>query len=170
MMRERHSDLKFITERHKPDVLHRLGPTFFMAYNKTVSRPRSVDAMRYITTRHYLADYLLPGHETWLALRMDLLSAVQGLRPTRRFKQAEYEWALESGYIPVIFNAVDMSEHREAAETWEEPIPGSVSGPGASAEPRERSRQRVLRPASDVETHRRATKKSPKKSAKRGNR
>jgi len=135
MMREEFPTLKFITERHQPDLLHRLGPTFFMAYNKKVLRPRTVEEIRYVTTPHYLADYLLPGHETWLALRNDILENVRNFRNTSRFRQAEFERAMQMGYVPVYYDHVEFGPGDVAAESWRRTVPGAASGGTAPAPP-----------------------------------
>lgn len=126
MLRERHPDITFVTEKHKPDILHRLGPTFFQAYNKGIEAPRTVADMRLIDEPYYLADFLLPGHETWLSLRTDLLERVPGFRVTDHFVHNEYQRAMELGYVPVFYAGIDPDASDLAAETWLHTVPAGL--------------------------------------------
>ncbi|MEI2825144.1 MAG: hypothetical protein V9F04_01190 [Dermatophilaceae bacterium] len=79
-MQERFPKVTFITEPIACDVVHTLSPTFQQHW-AWVQPPQKAEDVYPITTPHFLADFLLPGHEIWGAMRYVGLSAVLWAAP-----------------------------------------------------------------------------------------
>lgn len=129
MMRERHPHVMFVTEKHKPDIIHRLGATFFQAYNKSQDAPQTIQDIRYVDEPQYLADFILPGHETWLSFRFDIVARVPGLITSDSFREAEFNRALQMGYVPLMFGGFDWEASDVAAESWRTTVPDALLTP-----------------------------------------
>lgn len=129
MLNERHPQVTFVTEKHKPDILHRLGATFFQAYNKSRDEPSSLEEVRFIDEPHYLADFILPGHETWLSFRFEIPGRVPGVTVTDSFRANEFNRALEMGYVPLMFGGFDWNQSDVARESWRYTVPNDLAGP-----------------------------------------
>ncbi|MFM7050632.1 MAG: hypothetical protein ACKOYN_00660 [Planctomycetota bacterium] len=91
----------FCTEGRNPDLMHALAPTWVDAFgtNKYQATSGSLIASRFV-----LADWLLPGHETWAGVmwnrsdRTELQTEIGG--STRR---AEIDRLRLLGFVPVLF-------------------------------------------------------------------
>jgi len=156
MMQVRYPGVRFITERNKPDVLHRLAPTYYQAYDKTIRNPSSLSEIRVIDEPLYLADYLLPGHETWLSLRYILVDRARGIDVDDDFNRREYERALRNGFIPVTFGLEGGFESSDtAAHSWQNTVPPGTrvdTEPVEEATPTPRAAQQ-LKENRKVRTH-----------------
>lgn len=96
MMQRRAPGVKFIVEPMSGDLLHTLAPGFLLA-----TRPIQHISQR-LNTRHRLADYLNPGHETWGFIRRDRLASALGNQPTDAEVQAEVARVAALGYVPCV--------------------------------------------------------------------
>ncbi len=119
ILNERYPDITFVAEKHKPDIVHRLAGNFYQAYNKGRSNPSSVEEVRKITNPHPLSNFVLPGSEIWLSFRFEIPERVPGFIATPEFQRSEFEWALEGGYIPIMFGMYDWDPSTRAANYWE---------------------------------------------------
>ena len=158
IMRERYPMLKFITEKHKPDILHRLGPTFYQAYRKHFDDPQNVDDMRLIETPHYLADFLLPGHETWLSQREVLLERAPDVESDEALMRSEYERALSWGYIPLVLGNVSPDRADRAVESWRFTVPEGIEREPAIPESPQEAGPEARAPQLSAEAPRRGVK------------
>jgi len=98
----RHPGVRFVTEKQKPDVLHRLAPTYFFAYDHEGGAARSAEAASFLTRRHALADLLNPGHESWAGMNFTLLKTRLGRDLETYDRQKELIRMMELGYTPVV--------------------------------------------------------------------
>ena len=117
MLKRRAPNVTFVTEPPCGDVIHLLAPAFLVA-----TRPANQIQLR-LNQPHALADYLVPGHETWGLIRRDRLTSALGKPPTDADVQAEVARVAALGYVPCVGLALDFSEGGEgdrfmAAETW----------------------------------------------------
>lgn len=132
-MQERAPGVKFVTEPSNCDVIHRLAPTFVDGWTSDPN-PRNTDELYRVKNPNYLADFLLPGHETWVGLRWDLWSTHFGQSPgMQRIRQDIIRHA-NMGYVPVVFYDVPASTQFRAAPSWTETVPQDLRiAPGAPA-------------------------------------
>ncbi len=119
MMKERQPNMRFLTEDALPDVFHVLAPTW--AYAKDLRGPK------------VLADFLIPGHETWGGI---MFNTYPGPKMSRAQREAEIERVAALGFVPVVFDdGLNISTLRaNAAESWTSSIPAELQ-PGASSSP-----------------------------------
>jgi hypothetical protein len=137
-------------------VLHRLGPTFYQAYRKNAESADDIDDLRLVDGPLFLADFLIPGHETWLSIRGHLLDRADGVEADEAFMQQEYHRALGWGYVPLVFSDITPSRHDEAAETWRFTVPDEIGAdPGEPAPNRKAPQLSAEPPSTDVRSHRR---------------
>lgn len=108
MLRERYPAVKFIGEVSLADIYHVYAPTFVFGSQ--------------ITTPHYLADFLLPGQETWLMVGYDALRPGETELQTRA---REMKRAADMGYVALVNSNVPITPDLAAAEGWAA-LPDSV--------------------------------------------
>ncbi|MFM7052734.1 MAG: hypothetical protein ACKOYN_11495 [Planctomycetota bacterium] len=91
----------FCTEGRNPDIMHALAPTWVDAFGTNKYQPTSGPL---IASRFVLADWLLPGHETWAGVmwnrsdRTELQTEVGGAS-----RRAEIDRLRLLGFVPVLF-------------------------------------------------------------------
>lgn len=108
MLRERYPNVKFTSEVSLADVYHVYAPTFLFGNQ--------------VETPHYLADFLLPGQETWVICGYD------APRPGETANQAltrEMSRIADMGYVPLVNTNIPVTPDLLAAEGWNA-LPDSV--------------------------------------------
>jgi len=132
MMRERAPGVTFITEPVRADILHTLAPTLVFASKGRAQTPK------------ILADFLLPGHETWGLIRFGDIEADLGRPLSQAERHAEVVRVAALGYVPVFGdrNANPTDPAFQAAESWRTTVPQDLriervgaSGPDGSGHP-----------------------------------
>jgi len=113
MMQDRAPGVRFVLEPISGDVLHRLAPAFLVA-----TRPAQAADLR-LEAPHALADYLLPGHETWGLIRRDRLESFLGRSATDADAASEARRVAALGYVPVVGFHIEARGAFEAAESWD---------------------------------------------------
>lgn len=102
-LQERYPGVTFITEKQKPDFIHRIAPTYFFAYNRAAKNVTSIHDAAFLTQRHTLADLLNPGHESWAGVEFTQLRRHLGVKMTPEIRLGEIRRLLDLGYVPVVF-------------------------------------------------------------------
>lgn len=125
MMQQRAPGVKFITEARNCDVMHSIAPTLFDVY-PTAEEVRAGEAPVRITEPFYLADFLLPGHETWGALAFDRVRDRRGTPMSATEQRAEMTRASAAGYSIVAFNMEQLASGYDAAESWNTTVPADI--------------------------------------------
>ena len=112
-MREHAPTVTFITEPARADFLHTLAPTFIFASRGQARTPK------------ILADFLLPGHETWGLIKFSMLEEELGRTMSEAERRAEVERVAALGYVPVFgdLNVNPADPAFQAAETWRTTVP-----------------------------------------------
>lgn len=111
MMKDRYPDLGFVVEPSGPDFQHVIAPTW-------------VEGLHHITTPPILADFLVPGHETWCNTRMDLWQHFRGQVPNDAIKNGYWQQLADMGYVVVSYEVYTrMTQPWEAKEGWLRNIP-----------------------------------------------
>lgn len=111
-LQDRAPGTKFVTEPVCGDVLHRVVPAFQVA-----TRPLNEADLR-VETRHYLADFINPGHELWGHIREDRLEDYLGHEPSDEDFAEEARRVAALGYIPSITRPVAVEPGFFAVESW----------------------------------------------------
>ena len=122
-MRQRAPGVRFVTEPMSCDILHRLTPTLVDAW-RDPDHPQSPEELYAIHHPNYLADFLLPEHEIWGALRWDGWVQHFGHPPTAARMRADAMAVAACGYVPVLFGTVPVPNRNfSARRTWETTVP-----------------------------------------------
>ncbi len=125
-MRQRQPNIKFISELSPPDIIHSLAGSFLFEWNVGENE------------KPLLADFLLPGHETWVSVWGQELTRELGRRPTMAEFVRVYQRYSDSGYVVLDMNTVPLPPTVTAARTWETAIPPElrtpVGGPSSTAQ------------------------------------
>lgn len=123
-MQERFPKVTFITEPIACDVVHTLSPTFQQHWAWT-QPPQKAEDVYPITTPHFLADFLLPGHEIWGAMRYSDYQQFYGQRPTTNKILQDMAATAAMGYVPAYAEAIDLNSSAlfNAAESWKVTLP-----------------------------------------------
>ncbi len=101
-------NVRFCTEGRAPDVLHRLSPTWLDFWRFA---PDRFGESTMIRGPFLLADWLLPGHETWAAMLFDRSGngSLHGQAGDPAAQRSKVDWAARQGYVPVVFTSMDVS-------------------------------------------------------------
>lgn len=123
-LRRMYPHMTFITEPITCDVLHSLGPTFNIAWRggDTTGRPETRYRLR---TAHYLADYLLPGHEIWGQFRYD----VSRIASNAARLQQDAEYIAATGQVALMASSrltLPNAAAAAAAPTWIQTVPDAL--------------------------------------------
>ncbi|MBX3354039.1 MAG: hypothetical protein KF684_14005 [Phycisphaeraceae bacterium] len=106
-LRQANPGVTYITSPACGDLIHTLAPAMLVANAPSSSPSTGVD------TRFFLADYLVPGHETWGLIRVDRLGSPHddGIRD-------EIFRIVEKGFVPVVVPPLQIDRRVVAEETW----------------------------------------------------
>ncbi len=125
-MQERAPNVKFITEPISCDVMHTIAPTFYRGTLRAQHTPQTVEDLMVVTSPHYMADFLLPGHEICASFSYSGHRQHFGIYPNDAMVQRDAELIASMGYRPIM--GVEQQQLRpiHAAETWNETVPADI--------------------------------------------
>ncbi len=107
-MRARAPTIKFITEPSNSDYIHVHVPTFYLSKD--------------IHSENRLADFLVPGHESW--------AQVPGPSGTTETEiRLEARRVARLGFAPVLMKTISVGPEENAAESWNVSVPKSLRDP-----------------------------------------
>jgi hypothetical protein len=109
-MRAATPGVTYITEPTCGDLLHTLAGALLIA------QPTEDSPSVALNTRFFLADYLVPGHETWGLIRVDRMGG-----PSDDGIREEIFRLAERGFVPVVVPPVQVDRRIVAEETWRDP-------------------------------------------------
>ncbi|MFI4893795.1 MAG: hypothetical protein ACIAQ0_10235 [Phycisphaerales bacterium JB058] len=123
-MRRVYPSMTFVAEPMCADFIQVDAPGFMIAY-AAKKGARSDRDFHKLKTPHYLADFLMPGHESWAYFRY---SEIQRVRPgniSSARVQSDASALAKLGFVPVIVSTVNLSDpdRARAARTWETTVP-----------------------------------------------
>ncbi len=128
-MNQRGPGLKFIVEPSGCDIIHRLGPIVVDGFQDPGPSPQSPEALYRIKAPNYLADFLLPGHETWALMHWEAWEHHFHHPPSGDRMRQDCIKVAAYGYVPVVFHeSVQASSQFKAAKSWEDSIPEDLQG------------------------------------------
>lgn len=119
MLRERYPNVKFIGEVSIADIYHVYAGTFVFGHQ--------------IQGPNYLADFLLPGQETWYMCGFESILPGETEAQTRN---REMRRAAEMGYVPLVNSNVPITTDLLASEGWTalpDSVRPTVNGGGGAA-------------------------------------
>ncbi|MCC6285999.1 MAG: hypothetical protein IT439_12000 [Phycisphaerales bacterium] len=122
-LRERYPGVKFVVEPKANDLYHTLAAGYFRGYEipDSATDPSDVHAL---DSPHYLADFLVPGHETWAMMRWEMYMDFFGVPATEDKMREDIYDAAAKGYVPLVATGVDIDPALAvAAESWTYTVP-----------------------------------------------
>jgi len=123
MVKARHPQIHFVSEAVASDILHNEDPTYLAGYN--FNTPSSPADLYPITTPHYLADFVNPGHEMWIGYQYSH-QADFGMAVTPALVESDARRFASWGYVPVMFNDFTPGPETLAAESWRRTVPADL--------------------------------------------
>lgn len=106
-MKAAYPELQFCSEGRAPDVLHALSSTWIDGYRY----PRATDRDEFVAIdRFRVADYLLPGHETWVGMSFDRSTnpALWGPTSSQSSREALIRDTIARGFVPIVWTGSDL--------------------------------------------------------------
>ncbi|MBL8761574.1 MAG: hypothetical protein JNL50_09760 [Phycisphaerae bacterium] len=130
MMRARHPRVTFVTEPITSDLVHRLSPTFLQCWSRRFPAQSEADLYP-VKGPHYLADFLLPGHEIWGAYQYLAWSQFHGRQPTLEEVEQHMQSIAEKGFVPTMLTYQNPNTRGgfNAAESWDLTVPEDLRIP-----------------------------------------
>lgn len=122
-LQEAYPTVKFCIEPVTNDIMHRLAPTYVLGW--TVGEVNTPEDINDLNNPHYLADLLLPGHESWGAFSYHR-HRPRNFPVTPEIVQADMERIAAYGYVPVIYESPIDPTNVRAAESWLDTLPADV--------------------------------------------
>lgn len=124
-VRRTHPWIRFIAEPITNDIIHSIAPTYLRTVNDK-EHPGSPEGMYLLHNPHYLADLILPGHETWGGFRYTRFEEYFGYTPGPDQVEIDMATIASYGYVPAIFYDMSLSRDYPAAESWLVTVPEDV--------------------------------------------
>lgn len=121
----RYPEVRFVTDPSACDVLHGLAPTFVKGWNDTTTARREADLYS-IKGPNTLADFLLPGHETWAGFTYDNPKQPMKVFLDAPRARADMERYAAFGYVPCFFWLGKLEGTIAAAPSWTASIPADL--------------------------------------------
>jgi len=119
MLRERAPGVKFCAESYACDVIHRNAATFVYAHTGQADTPK------------HLADFLLPGNETWAYISFNIMDGKAGRKLTAQDQEREIRRVAELGFVPLVSRSsfIPNGPAYHAAEGWNQSVPPDLRTP-----------------------------------------
>ncbi len=123
-LRRIYPSMTFVAEPAVCDFLQADAPNFIEA-NHTPTQAKSNADFHRLTTPHYLADFLLPGHETWAFFKYSEVTRVRPGAITAPRVQEDAERLARLGFVPVLVTdqSLPNPSRARANETWLTTVP-----------------------------------------------
>ncbi len=120
MMKARHPQIKFVVEAVASDILHNEAATYLCGYN--FGTPNGPGDLYPVGTPHYLADFVNPGHEIWIAYFYNH-QREYGIAVTPSLVESDARRFASWGYVPLMFEDFIAGPQDQAAESWLNTVP-----------------------------------------------
>jgi len=121
-LRTRYPGVRFIVEPNACDLLHSVAGSFISGW-KDDKHPGTIDGLYRVNAPHTLADFILPGHETFLAFRYNGYRQYFNINPTPQIIEEDMRRFAQLGYTPAIFEDKNDIAPVTVARTWETSVP-----------------------------------------------
>lgn len=122
---QKYPNVRFVTEPSQCDIVHTYVPNWITGWNEEIGRRPTRADYYSVTGPDRLADFLLPGHETWIGLRYGEMSKYERA-PTEAEIEADMRKYADWGYRPVMFVEREKPAGIQAARSWEVTVPQAI--------------------------------------------
>jgi len=129
-IRKIYPELKLIAEPMCCDIIHSVTPSFVAAYRSPKDGIAESDFHK-IRAPNYLADFMLPGHESWAFFRYPEIVRASGAHITAARTQRDIARLADFGYVPTIVTSYQLTnpEASRAKKTWLTTVPKHLRQP-----------------------------------------
>lgn len=123
-LRRTYPKVRFVVEPNACDLLHTLAASYIAGWTDDTPPTKYEDLYR-IKNPHYLADFLLPGHETWAGFRYNGHKKYFGMTVDQALLEKDSQHFAEMGYVPAIFEGLNNPPGSVAA-SWATTVPADL--------------------------------------------
>lgn len=116
------------------DLTHVLGAISYDGLDRTAS---GVDGLLPVATPFELADFLLPGHETWLEVDYDVYREKFNAVVSQSQVESDVARVTSLGFVPAMYTSRPLRRGYVAHESWTSSVPPGLLAP-VYQEPEER--------------------------------
>ncbi len=125
ILKARYPQLHFVVSPMPCDMMHTKAAGWLQAYND--DHPVStIDQLNFVKGPHILADFLLPGHETWAGWRYKGHQKYLNMTPDQDLVNNDAARFAKWGYRPMIETDLPLTVHIQAAPSWRTSIPQDI--------------------------------------------
>ncbi|MCC6426821.1 MAG: hypothetical protein IT435_08360 [Phycisphaerales bacterium] len=124
-LRQRYVGITFIAEPSPCDILNTQLGGILPGWALDGQPTKLADCYPF-QNPHYLADFLLPGHETVMSFRYNFHEDYFGYTPTPDDIDHDVRWFAEMGFVPMVWKQVGTVGDVRAAESWTWTVPGNL--------------------------------------------
>jgi len=118
----RYPNIKFVIEPAACDVMHTIAPSVVQGVADQGRPAREADLYT-ITHPNYMADFLVPGHETWATFHYRGMKQFFNTEPDDARIISDMQAYASYGYVPCFFVDRNVDATMTASATWESTIP-----------------------------------------------
>lgn len=123
-LQSRYPKTRFVIEPSVCDILHVVAPTMVRATLE--QKATSPEAQLLIDTPHYLADLLVPGHETWASHGYARYAEYFGAPADSDMVSRDASRIADAGYVPLLWWDGTLQTRVAAAESWSTSVPSDI--------------------------------------------
>ncbi|MCC6229527.1 MAG: hypothetical protein IT432_09900 [Phycisphaerales bacterium] len=123
-LQNRYHKARFVIEPSTCDILHVVAPTMVRATME--QKATSPEAQLLIDTPHYLADLLVPGHETWASHGYAHHAEYFGAPADAEMVARDSARIADAGYVPLIWWDGTVPGRVLASESWSTSVPSDI--------------------------------------------
>jgi hypothetical protein len=125
-IKERYTTVRFFAEPSPCDILSTLVGGVLPGWALDGAIPQNLNDCYPFQNPHYLADFLLPGHETLMSYRYNFHQDFFNHFPTAAEVDADVRWFASMGYVPMVWQEVGSTLDVKAAESWTWTVPSDL--------------------------------------------
>jgi hypothetical protein len=122
----RFPQVRFVTEPMQCDFIHTQAAGWSVGWNE--NNPQTLEDVYHLKGPHLLADFLLPGHETWGSFRY-VATQQFNLEPTPERVMSDMERYASYGFVPNFHATFSLTRDIRAAESWLTSVPEDLQIP-----------------------------------------
>lgn len=123
----RYPQVRFVTEPMQCDFIHTLAAGYVDGFSFSTTLQR-IEDYYLLNGPHYLADFLLPGHETWASMGYSGMSQFN-VEPTTQRAYEDMERYAAYGFVPMFHVSFSLERDIRAAESWLTSVPQDLQIP-----------------------------------------
>jgi uncharacterized membrane protein YgcG len=126
-MKARFDGIRFVTEPSMCDIMHLVAATWVNGYELAPGEvPATVQDIYAIKGPDILADFLVPGHETWAGIGYDVHKRFFNIDPSPAYIINDLRRLAAWGYTPVVYESINLPTDLTPANSWETSLPAAI--------------------------------------------